>query len=129
MLLKNRIGNVTFELLIFFVVIASAIWLTVGIFEATKIRTSLNEISYLAARQIAINDAMQTTWQSNTFLSELENEHSLQNLNVIVNCKNNSCKNGNEVRVIVRARSVNRVFSFDMKSDSFAVSSKFSSDQ
>lgn len=128
MLLKQNSGNVTLELIIFFLLIATATWLSVGIFEANKTRTTLDELAHLAARQIAINSSQLQTWQNDSFVRSLEIDHNLKNLQLTIDCENKICKNGSSIEVAISARSANGVFAFDMKSKSVAVSSRFSSD-
>lgn len=126
--LKNTSGNVAIELIIFFLLIATASWLSLGIFEASKIRNTINEIAYLAARQIATDPAQLQNWQSKTFIRSLEKDHNLRNLQITVDCKDKICNNGNSIQIFASASSMNSVFTFEMTSKSVAVSSRFSSD-
>ncbi len=128
MFLKQKSGNITLELLIFFLLISTASWLAVGIFEASKTRNTLEEISYLAARQIAISKSKKIDWQSQSFKNTLEKTHNLKNLNLEISCENNLCDNGNLINVAASAKSNNGVFSFRLTSRSIAVSNRFSSD-
>lgn len=128
MLLKQRSGNVTIELLIFFLLIGTTIWLSIGIFEASKTRSTLDEISYLAARQIAINSNTLSIWQSSSTSKSLESSHGLKELKIIVECDNNICDNGNLIKVLTKAKSANGVYTFNMQSSAIAISSRYSSD-
>lgn len=128
MRLNQKSGNITLELLIFFLLISTASWLAIGIFEASKTRNTLKEISYLAARQIAISEAKKLDWQSKSFMNTLEKTHNLKNLNLDISCEDNMCDNGNLIKVAASANSNNGVFTFRMTHNSIAVSNRFSSD-
>ncbi len=128
MLLKQKSGNVTIELIIFFLLIGTTIWLSIGIFEASKTRSTLNEISYLAARQIATNQTSLSIWQSSSTTKSFESSHGLQDLKIIIECENNICNNGKSIKVFAQAKSANGVYAFSMKSSATAVSSRYTSD-
>lgn len=128
MYLKQNKGNVTVELLSFFLILAVSIWTSVGIFEAYKTKTALNNITYFAITQIAINEKLRNQWQEAKFLDQIAKNNNLQNLKVEINCENNICKNGNIIEVRTSANSVNGVFRFQMQSEKNAITNKYGSD-
>ncbi len=92
MYLKQNKGNVTVELLSFFLILAVSIWTSVGIFEAYKTKTSINNITYFAITQITIDEKLRNQWQDARFLEQIAKNNNLQNLKVEINCENNICK-------------------------------------
>lgn len=128
MYLKQNKGNVTVELLSFFLILAVSIWTSVGIFEAYKTKASINNITYFAITQIAIDEKQRNQWQDARFLEQIAKNNNLQNLKVEINCKNNICKNGNMIRIRTSANSINGVFRFEMQSEKNAITNKYGSD-
>lgn len=128
MYLKETRGNVTLELLIFFVLIASSIWLSMGIYQTLKAQSALREISYLAARQIAINSKLENYWRDPALYQELAQKNNLKSLELFITCENSLCKNGNQIKVRAVAKSESGFFSINLENSSAAVSNKFMSD-
>jgi hypothetical protein len=128
MYLKQNKGNVTVELLAFFLILAVSIWTSIGIFEAYKTRTTLSKITYFASTQIAIDEKLRDQWQNAIFVEQLAKNNNLQNLKVEINCENNICKNGNLVQIRTRANSANGIFKFQMQSEKYAITNKYESD-
>lgn len=128
MYLKRNNGNITIELLSFFLILAACVWTSVGIFEAYKTRTSLNSITYLVVKQIAINEELQNQWQDQLFIDQVAKNNKLKNLKIEIDCENNICNNGNIIQIRTSAESTEGVFRFQIQSEKYAISNKHSSD-
>lgn len=128
MYLKQNEGNVTVELLAFFLILVVSIWTSVGIFEVYKTRTTLNKITYFASNQIAIDEKLRDQWQDAIFIEQLAKSNNLQNLKVEISCENNTCKNGNLILIRMSTNSAKGVFRFQMQSEKYAVTNKYGSD-
>jgi len=128
MYLRQNNGNVTVELLSFFLILAVSIWTSVGIFELYKTKTSLNNITYFAITQIAIDEKLRNQWQDAKFIEQLAKSNNLQNLKIEINCENNICKNGNTIEIRTSANSINGFFRFQLQSEKNAITNKYGSD-
>jgi hypothetical protein len=129
MSLKDNKANVTIELLVFFLIISFSVWTGLGIFELYKLKSNLDKVSYLAAQQIAFDETKKEIWQNPSFLVDFAKVRSITELEVLVSCENNICKNGNAIFVDVSGKNLDSIINLKLNSKAVAISNKFSDDK
>lgn len=128
MFLKNCRGNVTIELLTFFVIISFAVWSSLGVYELYRLRNNLDKFAYLAVQQIAFDIEKKQVWQNQTFLLELASTSKLSEFKINIICEDNVCKDGKLITVQASGKNTDSVFGIELEREAKALASKFSDD-
>lgn len=128
MFLKNCRGNVTIELLTFFVIISFAVWSSLGVYELYRLRNNLDKFAYLAVQQIAFDIEKKQVWQNQTFLLELASTSKLADFKINIICEDNVCKDGKLITVQASGKNTDSVFGIELEREAKALASKFSDD-
>lgn len=128
MFLKNCRGNVTIELLTFFVIISFAVWSSLGVYELYRLRNNLDKFAYLAVQQIAFDIEKKQVWQNQTFLLELASTSKLADFKINIICEDNVCKDGKLITVQASGKNTDSVFGIELEIEAKALASKFSDD-
>ena len=128
MFLKNCRGNVTIELLTFFVIISFAVWSSLGVYELYRLRNNLDKFAYLAVQQIAFDIEKKQVWQNQTFLLELANTSKLSEFKINIICEDNVCEDGKLITVQASGKNTDSVFGIELEREAKALASKFSDD-